>query len=169
MIKQIAFFVGLALVLSAGAMVFDKRSGSYASKADRQASPASANTRHDRIVAISANGSGQFSVSTLVNGLHVEMLADTGATLVVLTEDDARRAGVEMASLTYDTPVKTANGTSMTARVLLGEVAVGGIVQRKVEALVAPNEALGISLLGMSFIGKLARFELRGDQLVLTD
>jgi aspartyl protease family protein len=95
------------------------------------------------------------------------MLADTGASLVVLSQADARRTGIDLGRLTYDVSVRTANGTSSAAHTVLDEVQVGGIRLRNVEALVAPPDALATSLLGMSFIGALTRFELRGDQLVL--
>ncbi|HMN84818.1 MAG TPA: TIGR02281 family clan AA aspartic protease [Bauldia sp.] len=63
--------------------------------------------------------------------------------------------------------VSTANGTVMVAMVELAEVRVGGITVRDVAATVVPGDALRTNLLGMSFLGRLSRFEMAGDQLVL--
>ncbi len=55
----------------------------------------------------------------------------------------------------------------MVAMVELAEVRVGGITVRDVAATVVPGDALRTNLLGMSFLGRLSRFEMAGDQLVL--
>jgi aspartyl protease family protein len=170
MLRLVVTYAAVALALTAGAIVMDRNSTAdsdarqiaKAERAQSRRAPAS------RVTAISADRNGQFSVAALVNGSYVEMLADTGASLVVLNETDARRAGIKTKLLTYDVPVKTANGMSRAAHAVLDEVEVGGIRLTDVDALVAPPGVLETSLLGMSFIGELTRFELRGDQLVLT-
>ena len=120
-----------------------------------------------KVTAITADDTGHFNVAALVNGSYTDMVADTGATLVVLTEDDAMRAGIEPGWLEFNTPVRTANGETMTARITLEDVQVGGITLHDVDALIARPGDLQVSLLGMSFIGRLRSFELKGDQLVL--
>ena len=122
-----------------------------------------------RKVAIRANRSGHFLVSTVVNGRHMEMMADTGATLVVLHYEDARRLGYGPSSLNYNAVMMTANGRAKAARITLDRVRVGDITVRDVEALVAERGLLSYNLLGMSFIRRLSRFELRGRQLVLIE
>jgi aspartyl protease family protein len=62
----------------------------------------------------------------------------------------------------------TANGVVLVAPVLLKEVAIGDIVVRDVRAVVVPEDRLQVSLLGMTFLSKLSRFEVSGDQLILT-
>jgi aspartyl protease family protein len=49
----------------------------------------------------------------------------------------------------------------------LREVSIGGIVVRNVEALVIPGDGLAVNLLGMSFLGRLQKFESSGGRLVL--
>lgn len=170
MFRQISLFAAFAVILAMGALVLDRQSRTGADGEAPMAAPARGGAEGGRhVVAITADRSGHFSVATLVNGVHIEMLADTGATRVALSEADARRAGLDIASLSYTVPVRTANGTAMAAHVVLGEVAVGGIVLRDVKAMVAPAGTLDFSLLGMSFIGKVDRFELRGDQLILSN
>lgn len=119
------------------------------------------------LVALSAGRSGHFDVQVLVNGTHVEMLADTGATWIALTAEDASRLGFKPETLTYSIPTQTANGIVHKAPVILDRVTVGPITVRNVKAAVSPPGVLPMSLLGMSFIGSLSRFEVKGDQLVL--
>ena len=153
--------------LAAGAIIMDEGKRQSAEEPVYAARTATSPNKHQKVTAITADRSGHFTVATLVNGIHVNMVADTGATLVVLTEDDARRAGIDPGWLTYDVPVSTANGQTHTARVTLDEIRVGSISLTDVEALIAKENDLSSSLLGMSFIGRLQRFELKGDQLVL--
>lgn len=119
------------------------------------------------VVAIQADVNGHFSVSTLVNGTHVEMIADTGASAVVLTSSDAQRAGIDLAALRFTVPVSTANGTTTAASTTLDEVSVGGIAVRNVRALVAQPDVLHRSLLGMTYLQRIGAFEMSGTQLVL--
>jgi aspartyl protease family protein len=65
--------------------------------------------------------------------------------------------------------VSTANGVSRVAPVTLDRVRVEDIVVRDVPAAVAEPGALSTNLLGMSFLGRLSRFELAGNELILTE
>lgn len=97
------------------------------------------------------------------------LLFDTGASAVVLSYADARRAGIDVASLRFDTPVTTANGTGRAAMVTIAEMDVGGIKRRNVSAFVADRGALNGSLLGMTFLSTLSRYSVAGDKLELAD
>lgn len=120
-------------------------------------------------VRVPADLRGHFMLQAVIAGRDLELMADTGASAVVLTEDDARRAGFNPASLDYGVPVRTANGTAYAAAVILPRVEVGHIVVRDVEALVAKPEALHQSLLGMTFLKRLREFSVRDGTLVLVD
>jgi aspartyl protease family protein len=112
--------------------------------------------------------SGEFAIAARVNGARVTFLFDTGASVVVLTAADARRAGVNTAGLAFDVPVATANGPALAAEVRLGEIAVGPIVMHNVRALVARPGALEESLLGMTFLERLRSYAVERDHLILT-
>ena len=58
---------------------------------------------------------GHFEVVTTINGADMMLLFDTGASAVVLTAADARKAGIDTASLRFSVPVSTANGTGRAA------------------------------------------------------
>lgn len=112
---------------------------------------------------------GHFLVATTVNGAPMPMLFDTGASAMVLSYADARKAGIDVAALNFTTPVTTANGTGRAAVVTLDKVEVGGIVRSRVPAFVADRGALDGSLLGMTFLETLSRYSVAGDQLELQD
>jgi aspartyl protease family protein len=122
-----------------------------------------------RAVAIEAGSDGHFAVNAMINGEAVVLVADTGASAVILTPEDAKTSGIDIARLDYAVTVSTANGPARAAPFTLREVAVGNIRRSNISALVAEPGKLDVSLLGMSFLRRLRSFEMRGDQLILRD
>ena len=120
-----------------------------------------------RNVEIARTSAGDFAVTAQVNGATIAMVLDTGATSVVLTREDAKAAGLPLEILAYSTNIDTANGRTRAAPVTLDRVAIGGLVERSIEALVAQPGQLKMSLLGMSFLNRLQSWEVRGDRLLL--
>ncbi len=110
---------------------------------------------------------GHFTARVTVRGSEIDMIVDTGASALVLRAEDARRAGIDISGISYDVPVQTANGRSYAARLRIGEVALGPLTRRNVEALITPPGALSKSLLGMSFLSRLRSYEFSGDVLTL--
>jgi aspartyl protease family protein len=128
--------------------------------------PGHAATR-GRTVEIARGGGGSFAIAAQVNGARIAMVLDTGASAVVLTQEAAKAAGLPLEVLNYSVSVDTANGRTRAAPVTLDRVSVGGITERSVSALIAQPGQLRTSLLGMSFLNRLERWEVRGDKLVL--
>ena len=95
------------------------------------------------------------------------MVLDTGASAVVLTQEAAKAAGLPLEVLAYNVNVDTANGRTRAAAVTLDRLAVGGIVERSVPALIAQPGQLRTNLLGMSFLNRLESWEVRGDKLIM--
>ena len=95
------------------------------------------------------------------------MLVDTGASLVAISREDARRIGINPAPSDFRATVSTANGSVQVAPVLLKEIKVGDLSVRDVRAAVFPDDRLEVGLLGMSFLSKLSHFEVAGGRLVL--
>jgi aspartyl protease family protein len=120
-----------------------------------------------RTVEIARAASGSFAIATEVNGARIAMVLDTGASAVVLTHEAAKAAGLPLEVLSYSISVDTANGRARAAPVTLDRVSIGGITERSVSALIAQPGQLRLSLLGMSFLNRLERWEVRGDKLVL--
>lgn len=110
---------------------------------------------------------GAFALAGRANGVPLDFVFDTGATAVVLTADDAARIGWPASRLDYSVRVSTANGVTQAAPIIVERLAVGGIEVRDVRALVARPGDLGENLLGMTFLSRLASYEVTSDRLVL--
>lgn len=110
---------------------------------------------------------GHFNANVAVNGKQIAMIVDTGASSIVLTPEDAAKAGIDTRNLAYSIPVLTANGRTFAARVRLDKVAIGPLDRTNVDALVAKHGAMTQSLLGMSFLSRLRSYEFSGDFLTL--
>ena len=162
--------VGLVAAIALGAVWYLDRHNSAPAEVAPVAAPAPETPkpvmRQSASVVSIPRQRGQFFTQGRVNRGSVRFLVDTGASSVALTPDDARRAGVDPNSLSYDVAVDTANGRTYAARVMLDEVAIGGIRVRRVEGLVV-KQGLSISLLGMTFLGELQKVEATPQQLIL--
>jgi aspartyl protease family protein len=112
---------------------------------------------------------GHFEADVTVNGQKIEMLVDTGASMVALSQEDAKRVGLIPENLTYSMTVMTANGRARAAPVELGNVSIGPISRRDVAATVAEEGKLDQSLLGMSFLETLGSMQMQTDELRLRD
>lgn len=110
---------------------------------------------------------GHFRAGAQVNDSTIDMLVDTGASVVLLRYADAQSAGIDMSSLQFNVPILTANGKSHVASITLPEVNIGGVAVKNVEAAVAEPGMLHASLLGMSFLGEIEEAVIRKDRLIL--
>jgi len=116
-------------------------------------------------IVLTAGSGGHFRTLGSINGKSVEFMVDTGATLVAMGEDDAKRLGIP-----YETGRKsrasTANGVVDTYLVRLQKVRIQDVEVQDVEAAVSMGSMHGV-LLGNSF---LTRFQMKrdNDQLTLT-
>lgn len=115
---------------------------------------------------IARSPDGHYWALAQVNGRPVRVLVDTGATLVALTATDALRLGFDGSDLVYSQKVMTAKGEARAAPVTLSAVSVAGAQLNDVQALVIEN-GLDTSLLGMTFLGRLSRFEATKTGLIL--
>lgn len=112
---------------------------------------------------------GHYHAEVEINGRPVGVLVDTGATVVALTADDADAAGIYVTEKDFTGRIQTANGAARVAPVLLDKVSIGDITVRDVRAVVSEPGALGVSLLGMTFLGQLERVDMRSGKLILQD
>lgn len=116
------------------------------------------------------NRQGHYETELEINGRRIGAMIDTGATLVALSHEDAGRAGIRPNSSDYTHRVRTANGIAKVAPVTLSRVRVGDITIRNVAGVVSEPGAMKGTLLGMSFLSRLSRFEIRdGRRLVLQE
>ncbi len=118
-----------------------------------------------RSVEVVRGNGGDFAVAAHINGVKIPMVLDTGASSVVLTQEAAKAAGLPIEVLNYTINVDTANGRTRAASVTLDRLAIGGLTERSVPALVAQPGQLKTNLLGMTFLNRLQSWEVRGDKL----
>lgn len=110
---------------------------------------------------------GHFHLTVDLNGVPVEFLVDTGATDIVLSQEDAVRIGLDLDSLAFIGRARTANGEVATAYTTIDEVSLGPVLHRNVP--VAVNEGkMPASLLGMSYLTRFERLEIEDGVLRLT-
>ncbi len=109
---------------------------------------------------------GHYYVTLDVNGAPIRFVVDTGATSVVISQDDARLAGLSDEDMVFFSEAMTANGRVKTAPVTLQSVSIGPFEDRDVRAYVNGG-AMRESLLGMSYLNRFSRLEITGGKLVL--
>ena len=113
----------------------------------------------DRQTAVLIAGqNGHYTTQGQVNGGQVRFVVDTGASVVALPANDARRLSIDYLKGQLTT-VQTAAGPTPAYIVRLDTVRVGGIELNNVEGMVIES-GLPIALLGMSFLN---RVEIRND------
>jgi aspartyl protease family protein len=114
-------------------------------------------------VTLSADTRGHYVTEGAINGQPVRFVVDTGATVVALPAEDARRLGLDYRKGTLAL-TKTAAGVVPVYRVRLDSVRLGDIEIAAVDAVVI-EQGLDIALLGMSFLN---RVEMRHEGQVMT-
>ena len=118
------------------------------------------------LIEVPRRADGHFYMTLDINDVPIEFVVDTGATEVVLSEQDARRVGLDPEMLIYSGRASTANGVVRTARVRREDVSGSGVDEGILRASVNEGE-LRTSLLGMTYLERFERIEIRGDRLIL--
>ena len=120
-----------------------------------------------RSLKVEADRQGHFRAGGRIDGRAIDFMVDTGASLVALRESDAARVGIRPFPADYTATVSTANGKIKGAPTKLERVELGGITVYDVPALVLPDEALDVNLLGVAFLSRLKRYEYANGRMVL--
>ncbi|WP_319410389.1 TIGR02281 family clan AA aspartic protease [uncultured Cohaesibacter sp.] len=130
--------------------------------------PGTAMVSTDGSVSFRRSADGHFQVRATIDGSTIPMLVDSGASAVVLTQEDAAAIGIDTRNLSFLSPVNTANGRTFTAPIMLERISVGGIEARNVRAMVAQAGTLQESLLGMSYLDQLKSWSVQGDSITFS-
>lgn len=94
---------------------------------------------------------GHYRAEALINGEKVDVLVDTGATGVAISQTVADKLGLKSIDAIR---TNTANGDSVGYMVRLASIQIGGVEAKNVSAMIAPG-LNGDVLLGMSFLGRM--------------
>jgi aspartyl protease family protein len=108
---------------------------------------------------------GHFYADAEVNGQRIHFLVDTGATVIALSREDARRAGIATSIGMPGVVGEGASGAIHGEVATLDRVTLGSTTAHDMEAVVLDGGSR--SLLGQSFLSKFASVEIHGDTMVL--
>jgi aspartyl protease family protein len=104
-----------------------------------------------RSVVLQRGLDGHYRAESLINGTKVDVLVDTGATGVAISQKIADALNLKSHDAIRTT---TANGDSVAYLMRLATVKLGGVEAKNVAATIAPGLD-GDVLLGMSFLGRM--------------
>ncbi len=104
---------------------------------------------------LTPDNSGMYNISGSINGSHVSFVIDTGATLVSMNSNVAKKLGIDYKQTGEQSFSYTASGKDKVYIVNLNKVKVGDIELRNIKGAVHEGDFPVITLLGMSFLGKL--------------
>lgn len=114
---------------------------------------------------LTRDASGQFYLDGKVNDTSMRFLVDTGADMVTLTVDDARRAGLWVDENSFEVVGWGASGEAWGKRYRIDRLTVAGRTMTNVDVVVL--DGLPKNLLGQSVLRHFEKVELLGDQMVL--
>jgi len=164
-LRNAAIWVAIFLVL-VGLYAFKNDAAFIGQRMLGALSPTQGTAHDDGTVTFPAGPDGHYRIQALVNGGRVTFMVDTGATDIVLAPNDARRIGIDPATLEYDQFAETANGTVRGAAIRLDSLSVGPIAMRQIPAAVNGAD-MSESLLGMEFLNCLHGWRVENGELTL--
>ena len=165
--RQLFIFAGLMLAISAGLVRYaDHIAPTQPAPAPSAMNATASVNNNSRSITVPRGGDGHFQVEGRVDGRRLEFVVETGASMIALRESEAGRLGIHPSARDYSVVVQTANGATKAALVRLNMVEIGDIVVRDVPALIHSDKALGVNLLGMSFLSRVKFAHERGKLVI---
>ena len=123
--------------------------------------------QQNKPVSIDVRSDGHYYAPVEINGRPIEMMADTGASSIFISQEDARKMGIQTSNLNYNISYSVAGGgTVYAAQTTAKTLKVGGIELQNVPISIA-QKGNGAPLLGMSFFKNLSKYEVKDGQLLL--
>jgi aspartyl protease family protein len=180
---ELASWTAAAVVLGVGVAHYDTlraelshalgipptSSASSAEPAEAPAAPAGNTAARGGAEELRAAADGHYYAEAEINGRSLDVMVDTGASMVALTYEDAERAGLSLKPSDFTGRVNTANGVAAVAPVMLDRVTIGRVTVRDVRAAVCERGRLDKTLLGMSFLSRLDRVDITQGRLTLVE
>ncbi len=105
---------------------------------------------------------GHYRAEALINNQKVDVLVDTGATGVAISQSIADKLNLKSIEAIR---TSTANGDSVGYMVRLNSVKVGGVEAQNVSAMIVPGLD-GDVLLGMSYLGRMDVRLFKGEMTI---
>ena len=119
-----------------------------------------------RETVLEREGNGHFYTHARINDAElIHFVVDTGASVVALTVDDARRLGIPINPAEFTVVGEGAGGLVRGKDVMLKSVEVDGKRVENVRGVVLEDSRL--SLLGQAYLSRMGEVEMSGDYMVL--
>jgi aspartyl protease family protein len=146
------------LPLAAHAQMFKcKRADGSTAYQDVECPPGASSTKladissSSRPMLLTPDGHGQFHAHLSINGVNVDGIIDTGASMVVISNSTARMMGITPEGASFGN-IQTANGMTSASMKVIPVVRVGNFDLYNVEVIMTENTP---TLIGMSALGRL--------------
>ncbi|MDB5706482.1 MAG: hypothetical protein JWN66_3598 [Sphingomonas bacterium] len=111
------------------------------------------------------SASGHFVAVADVNGEPVRFIVDTGADMVALTMEDAKRAHVAFDPSQFEVIGRGASGDVRGQEVHIDRIALDGKRATDISGVVLENS--DVSLLGHSYLRRISDVQIKGDKMIL--
>lgn len=145
---------GVKLLAADGQQAIVEMNGKRATlKLNRQISTQFKKSEKSEVRIASARG-GHHITPGRINGVPVEFMVDTGASIIAMNYREAEKLGIDYRAGKPIT-VNTANGVAKAYKIVLNRVSVGDIELNQVSAAVSTTESPTIILLGNSYLSNV--------------
>lgn len=163
--KGLTSILAFVLIFGAGFIVFSFRDdlGYVAQRLESEATGRPVELAGD-VIRVPMAIDGHFWLEADVNGVPVNFLVDSGATMTTIGRKTAALAGVPVGERRNQL-VRTGNGVIRVASTRAQSVTLGGIERRNVRMFVADGDDLNV--LGMNYLTSLKRWSVEGRWLIL--
>lgn len=155
----------LLIVLALGAALGLMAPGTRDAPAPAGIPPVAPGNEVSRDTILEKSANGHFYVDAEVNGQLVNFVVDTGATLVALTVEDARRIGIPFSEGEFTVVAQGASGPVRGQVLKLGSITIDGKSATDVGGAVL--QGLPVSLLGQSYLSRISSVQMAGDHMTL--
>jgi len=163
--RGITSILAFVVIFGAGFIVFSFRDDLHyvAQRLEAEATGKPVQLASD-VIRVPIAVDGHFWIQAEVNGVPVDFLVDSGATMTTIGRKTAALAGVAVSD-GRNQVVRTGNGLIRVATGRAQTVSVGDIERRNVRMFVADGDELNV--LGMNYLTSLKRWSVEGRWLVL--
>ena len=109
---------------------------------------------------------GHFWIHATVDGVPVNFLVDTGATVTAVSAETAQRLGLRPRDAGIPIRMQTANGTVAAQLTTIDDLRFGNVAAHGIDAIIAPG--LGpTNVVGMNLLSRLASWRVEGRTMIL--
>lgn len=115
---------------------------------------------------LTRSGDGHFYINLDINNHPIDFLVDTGASSIILSNNDGKKLGFDKEALKYWKSANTANGEILISPIILDQIKMGPISYSNVKAFISQKN-MKKSLLGMSFINRFKKLEINQSKMTI--